>query len=309
MSGKTLPMATGAAAMAWHVRLLVSGYPSRWRTRYQAEMEDTVMAMRGSGQWRTRDTFDLARGLLTAWTHPTPVPAPEGYDGRTRASLPASAWGLLLFVLSGAAFAKVIEDPTIVNAAGRHPALALFVDILTGCALATALVMVVAVVPSLVALWRSAEGRRWRTFRPFLVVPVAIAFVAIALTVARAVADGTPVHSARHIGAFTGLAVVTILAAAACTIALLQVGVRVPDGPGVLLGQRSAMVCVAVTTCIATLAVGGWLVAAALRSPGVLRASDGLLATRTLPSVALVLAGLLAAAVLSGRSALRALAD
>jgi hypothetical protein len=284
---------------------LLASYPLSWRTRYTDEMEDTVLAMQQDGSWSGRHTADLLRGLGSAWLNPTHGGSEDPASDGTRRLVPASAWGLLLFVLAGGGFAKLVEDPRFLEARHHHVAQAASIDVLAGCAVATAIVMVLCTLPSLVALAR----REPRHLLPLLVVPASAAVVAVALAIAKHVAEGAATQSTSQVVAACVLGGVTLAAAVCSTVAIMHVAVRVPAGRTVELTRQVAMVVVAVLTAIGVLAVATWVVATEVQAPGLLHMNGGALGTPTLPSLVVALAGLLAAAALCGASGVRALSS
>lgn len=288
--------------LTWQVRLLLGSYPPWWRIRYDDEMRDTLLALRESGHWQARDGWDLVRGLVEAWLNPTSFSLEDAMTDPSRRSIPRTAWGLLLFVLAGSGFAKVIEDPPFSAAAQQHTLLGWCVDALTVAAGGTAVVMTAATLPSVVTILRQPSGRGWHQLAALLVAPASGAAFIVALVVARGIADSAPGHRTSQVVAFLLLLAVTVLGGICTTVALVRVATRVPDSPRVEVVRRVATVSVAVCTAVAALAVLGWTLALAVETPHLLHTRDGLLSTPTLPTLATVLAGLVAAAVLCGRS-------
>lgn len=293
--------------LRWHLRLLLASFPPWWRRRYDDEMRATLLALRRAGPWRdVRDSCDLVRGLVAAWLDPTQIPSEQTMTDRTTSLVPSAGWGLLLFVVAGSGFAKVVEDPPFAAAARQHPLLGWWVDGLVVAAVATALVMAAATVPSVVVLLRQNPARRRRDLAPLAVVPVSAACLLTTLVVTRDVADGTAVHAPSHVAAFVALALVAVLSGAASTLALVRVAIRVPDTPTVDRSRSAAMVATGVLITAGALGVAGWTVTAAVETPNLLRSRGGLLATSTTLTLQVVLAGLVAAAALCGRSAIGA---
>lgn len=295
--------------LGWYVRLLLGSYPRWWRLRYDDEMRDTLLALREDGGWRRGGCCDLLRGLVDAWLHPTHFPTEHRMTDRTTRFVPRAAWGLLLFVLAGSAFAKLVEDPPFTAAARQHQALSWWGDALVVCAVATALVMTVATLPSFAALARSRSGCRVRLPAPLVVVPVSALAVSATLLLARQVADGTSVHRPSHVGAFLALALVTALGGIASTLALVRVATQVPEEPSIARSRTAAMVATGVLTGLGAVAVLGWTLTAEAETPHLLHTQNGLLATPTLLTVLIALAGLGGAAVLCGSSAVGALSS
>lgn len=295
--------------LSWYVRLLLSSYPPWWRLRYDDEMRDTLMALREEECRRHSGGWDLLRGLVDAWLHPIHLASEKPMSDRTTRLVPRAAWGLLLFVVAGSSFAKVIEDPPFPAAARQHPALTWWVDALVFCAVATALVMTVAALPSLVALARSSSVSRMRLFATLTVIPVSALAAGGTLDVARQVADGTSVHRPSHVAAFLALTTVILLAAIGSTLALVRVATRVPEDPSIDRSRSAAMVAIGVLTGLGALAVLGWTLTAAEATPYLLHTQSGVLATPTLLTLLPALAGLVGAAVLCGSSGVGALSS
>lgn len=289
--------------LGWTAALLLGSYPPWWRLRYDDEMRDTVLALRDEGHWNAASARDLLRGVVAAWLAPTQVPSSNTVLARQRRLLPCTAWGLLIFVLAGSAFAKVIEDPAFAAAGRRHAALSWCVTSLMVAAIAAAVVMALASTFSIVAVLRHGHRTRWRTLIPLLVAPASLGVFALTVAVTRSVADDSPAHAVSQGAAFGTLVLVLVAGGVATTIAVMRVAVRVPDAPGVAINEQIATVGVAVFTTISAIVTLLWTLVAAAESPSLLHSHDGVLGTSTSLSVVMVLIGLAASALLCGRSA------
>lgn len=291
-------LSTGTG-LGWRIQLLLVCYPPWWRVRYDDEMRDTVLAMREAGHWRKSSGLDLLRGLMSAWLNPATIPCDQGMPERDRRLVPFAAWGLLLFALGGAGFAKMLDYPPFTTAADRHPALGWCVTALVGAAVCTAVVMSTAALVALAGLMRQPGCRR-QTARPLLVVPLSAAALAATVGIARRVADG-PAHA--HQGfAFVALVAVTGVCGLVCTIALMRTAVRVPESRAVAVSRTVALVLVGALTTLATLSVLAWTLVAAGETPTLLQGHAGLVSTPTALTLAITLAGLVAAAALCLRA-------
>jgi hypothetical protein len=293
----------GDLRLGWRITLLLGCYPPWWRVRYDDEMRDTVLALRDEGRWTAGRTRDLVRGVAMAWVNPAAVPTGEGMPARERSCVPLAAWGLLLFVLGGAGFAKLLDDPTYTPLADQHRALAWSVAALMVVAIATAVLMGVVAVIALVALVRR-PGRRWQMLAPLLAVPLSGGAFALTLAVAQHVTEGTATTHDRRIGAFVALVLVTVVCGVACTVALMRVALRAPETRAVAVSRRIAFIAVGVLTSLAAISVFVWTFAAARETPGLLRSDSGLVSTPTLLTLCLCLAALSSGAGLCARAAL-----
>jgi hypothetical protein len=301
--------AANAARLSWHVRLLLGGYPPWWRLRYDDELRDTVLAIRAAGHWGARDSRDLLRGLVEAWLNPAVVPAEGPMPDPTRRLIPRTAWGLLLFVLAGGGFAKLIDDPAVTSATHHHPAIQWSLWGLMAAAGATTVLMAACTIPYLRAILSQGRRDALRTLAPLLVVPVCAVAFGVTLVGSWALADSTPLHSVRHVLAFLALVAVTLVAGISCTIAVLRVATRTPERRDVGIGRRVGMIAVGAFTTIAVVTVVGWVVAVAIEAPGLLHGSEGILATPTMPSLAAAVLGLVGAATLCAPTGIRALSS
>lgn len=295
--------------LSWRARLLLGGYPPWWRLRYDDEMRDTLLALREARGCRQADSWDLARGLVDAWLHPTLTSSEARMSDHTARLLSRTAWGLLILVLAGAAFAKVIENPVFTAAADADPALMWSVVALRAAGLACAAVIAIAAVAAGSAVRRLPASDRRRCLLLLAVVPASAAGWFLALAGARLMTDSTPVHSSAQIAAFVALAAATVLAGACSTAALLQINLRLPQRGFVTPVRTAAMVATGVFVAVAALSVAVWTVVIAAQSPHLLGADYGLLATPTVITMLAVVAGLAAAASLCGRGAIGVLSN
>jgi hypothetical protein len=294
--------------LGWQTRLLLGCYPPWWRVRYDDEMRDTVLALRDEGRWSATGSWDLLRGLVSAWSNPASVPYGEGMPERERRLIPFAAWGLLLFVLSGAAFAKMLDDSPLRTAVDHHPGMSWAVAALMACAIATAMVMTAASLVAVLALLRR-RPRRWRPMAPLLAVPISVAGLALTLVVARSLVNGPdPAHS-RQVGGFVVLAAATVVCGLVCTVVVMQVALRVPENRAVRVSRRIALLSVGTLTTLGALSVLVWTLVAASQTPSLLRAHEGLVSSPTLLTLGLSLAGLVVAASLCLRASIGVMAQ
>lgn len=292
--------------LSWHVRLLLGGYPPWWRLRYDDEMRDTLLALHAS-QGGGSVGWDLARGLVDAWLHPT---SPEvNITPRTTRLVSRTAWGLLLLVLSGGVFAKVVEDPAFSTAADAHPALAWCLDAVRAAALGCSLIAALAAVVALPAMLRLPAMDRRRCLLLLAVVPACGVGWLAALAATRLVTDSTAIHSTQHIAAFAGLAAATVAAGACSTAAVLQVVLRLTQEGLVTRLRPAAVVTTGVFAVVAAVSLAAWTVAVAAQSPHLLSADYGMIGTPTAVSLAAVVAGFAGAALLCGQSAVDVLSS
>jgi hypothetical protein len=294
------------ARLGWRVRLLLGAYPPWWRIRYDDEMRDTVLALRDEGRWTSKSAVDLLRGLVWAWVTPAALPSEGGMPARDRRLVPFAAWGLLLFGVGGAAFAKMLEDPPFTVAASQHPAFSWCLVALTISAFGTAAVMGAATVVALVALLRT-RPRPWADAKPLLAVPASAAAVALALVLARRLADGPDLTPARQTFAFVGLAAVVGICGVVSTVALMRTAFRVPESRVVSLSRTVALFSVGVLTTAAALSVAAWALVATTQTPSLLQTHQGVLSTPTLLTLCLCLAALVSGAGLCLRATLATL--
>jgi hypothetical protein len=264
-------------------------------------MRDTVLALHDEGRWTAAGTRDLLRGLVASWLNPAAVPSEGGLPERERRLVPFAAWGLLLFVLGGLGFAKMIEYPEFAGAADHHPLLAWSLIVLVAAAGCTAIVMTAAAVVALVAVVSSRQPL-WQVARPLLVVPLSMVALGATIALARATADGPADHT-RQVAAFVALSVMTAICGAVCTVALMRVTLRVPNSRAVAASRRLAMLSIGVLTALGAIAVLSWTLVMAIESPSLLQEREGLLATPTLLTVVACLGAMVGGAGCCTRAA------
>jgi hypothetical protein len=178
-----------------------------------------------------------------------------------------------------------------------------------GAAFATAAVMAIGTIPYLLAILRQEVRQVRRGLAPLVVVLVCFAGYSGVLAITSAVAGSTPVHHPNHVGAFVALVAATVLCGVACTTALLRIATNTPETRTVRNARRLAMVAVGALTTAGTLAVLSWVIAVAVESPGLLHGANGLLATATMPSIAVSLLGLIGAVALCAPCGVEALSS
>lgn len=291
-----------APRLGWLIRVLLGCYPRPWRERYDDEVRALLGELRVSGTSHLSLVLDLGLGIADAWLRPGRFEQEVAVRDATNRFIATTGWGLLLFLFAGAGFAKMTEYPEFVDAAHQHLVVGLCFDVLLASAVAAGVVMALAALPALVALLRWDRGRSRRTLLCLAVAPLSVGAVVAAALVARSVAVSNHVHSATNVGAFLGLAVVTVLAGVCTTAALTWVATRIPETRGVLVTRRIAMGGLAGCTAIATLAVTGWAVGLAFTDPSLLQENNGLLSSPAMPTIASIVALLGLAAVLCARS-------
>jgi len=227
----------------WPVRAALACYPAPWRARYGEELQATLAQLPRSGASTARAVVDLGIGAIDAWLHPIPDPRSKPVTDETTRLIPPTAWGLLLFLFGGAAFAKVNDDPAFTAATHHHPALAACFYALAISAFAAAGVMGLATLPSLVLLLRQGQARH--DAAPLIAVPLALAWFAGAILVARSLGGQWGPHAAVNVALFIGLCCVSVGVGVVVTIALIRVAVRVPEKPVVVATRRVAMIALA----------------------------------------------------------------
>jgi hypothetical protein len=245
------------------VRILVGCYPARWRRTYGDEYGQLLCDLRV--QRHPRLVLDSLRGAARARL------LPGGLVMSTRSPMTVAVWAAGLFTVAGLGFQKLSEDLTVASGVWT---------LLVVAAAVALLALVVAAVPTAVALVRGRDHRAWW----YVAVPfVACAAWLVLVRVALAVADDHGPHATqtRLAAAAVGLGGVGVVAATAwATSTVLR---RVPaEQPRGL--RRAALTVVAVGMGVATALAVLWGLAVHAHDPGAFSGDQGLVATPFVPS-------------------------
>jgi hypothetical protein len=265
------------------VRALVACYPAGWRRRYGDEYAQLLRDLRIHR--RPALIVDSLRGAVRAH---------GGVFMASNSPMTVLVWAAGLFTVAGIGFAKLAEDFT--GARGSYTVLA----VASAVAL---LALIVAVVPSAVALVRGHDAGAWK----YLAVPIVGALLWYGvLRVALTISDGHGVHSAPNVAGFlliavTGIGVVAATAWAAATV------VRRAPGDRTARLRPAASTAVAGGMAMATIAALVWGLRVRSGTPAVFHGEYGILATPFVPSWIAVVVALGASAVLAGLGARRQL--
>lgn len=268
------------------VRALVACYPAGWRRRYGDEYAQLLRDLRIHR--RPALIVDSLRGAVRAH---------GGVLMAGNSPMTVLVWAAGLFTVAGIGFAKLAED-FAGDARGSYA-------VLVVASAVALLALIVAAIPSAVALVRGHDAGAWK----YVAVPVVGGLLWYGvLRLALTIADGHGVHSAPNVAGFlliaaTGIGVVAATAWAAATV------LRRAPGDGTARLRPAASLAVAGGMAVATIAalISGLQVRSG--APAVFHGEYGILATPFVPSWIAVVVALGAATVLSGLGARRQLAS
>jgi hypothetical protein len=268
------------------VRALVACYPAGWRRRYGDEYAQLLCDLRIHR--RPALIVDSLRGAVRAY---------GGVLMARYSPMTIAVWAAGLFTVAGIGFAKLAEDVT--GLGGGMYAL------LVAAAALALLALVAAAVPTALALLRGRDAGAWK----YVAVPFVGAVVWFGvLRLALAIAAGHGVHSAPNMAGFVLIAVTGIAVVAATAWAAATVLRRVPAAQPARL-RPVAVMTVAGSMAIATVAALIWGLRVHSGDPAAFRGDHGILATPFAPSwiaVVVALAAATALAALAGRRQLAA---
>jgi hypothetical protein len=262
------------------VRALLACYPADWRERFGAEYSQLLCDLRVHRHPML--VLDSLRGAAHAQLAPG-GPAMSVH----RSPMTLAVWAAAVFTVAGLAFQKLAEDVAV--ATGVR---ALLVAVATVALLA----LVVAALPTAVALVRGRDRRAWW----YVAVPVV--GVAVWLGVVRVavdLADGHPVRSAQSLLALALVGLVGIGVVAATAWAASTVLRRVPAQQPERL-RPAALTVVAVGMGAAAISALVWGFVVHADAPGSLATDGGLAATPFAPSWVATVALMGAATALAG---------
>lgn len=284
------------------VRVLLAGYPGRWRQRYGDEFAAVLADMMAASPRRARARLiiNAVSGAVDARLH---LPGGRTMPDRIRGSIATAACAAIAFAIAGAGFQKMTEYDDFRAAARQHAAVAASFNVLRAAAVLAGVAVLAGGLPLAWSVARQAiAGRRADLIRLLAVPPVAVAgWVAVTLLVTR-LYRGPQLHSAAGDVAAAVVAVAGLAAAAACAWAVTAILRRADLAPRLLRPQVIPMA--ALSTCMAV--VTGTDVSWGLA----LRAADGALfhSDNGLVSTSLPLSWAAGVAVLAAATAVTAAA-
>jgi len=288
---------------AWLVRL----YPSAWRARYA----DELLAWVAERDLGPLVAVDLARGALDAHLHPD-LAGNRGISmpDRLRGSVLGVLCGYAAFVLAGTGYQKLTEYDDFVAAAHHHAAVGVAFDAVLAGSLVALAAMLAAGAPVGLATVRQALAGHRELRRPLAVVAAGMVWFAgtIALLAWHARTAGPlPAGQMGSAAGFYGWAASLVLAAAVGVAGAVAAVRRAELAAGVLRFAAGAAV---VTTCamvVMLVATVVWGVALRAADPALFHGAEGIRASSTAGSWALIVVCMAAATVVAGVACARGL--
>ena len=272
-------------------------YPRAWRDRYADEVLSLATVLHADGNSPHRTAFDLLRAAPSAWARRIAGAGAPG-NARPMRGVVQCAWGLLLLIIGGLAFAKLQDDPVLIQTTPVSSLATWGFRLAVVGGLAAGAVTLLAAIAPVRSLWRAGPSGR-RALGGLLVVPVAGLACMAALVVAKTVAAGRGSHSAPTLLAVALLALVGAVAGLAVTVGVLGVAGRVPETPANATARRLGALGLVGCALLVLAGAIAWAVGIATQDRTAFGPSDGLFATPMWASVAAIAPCLLLACVLS----------
>ena len=285
---------------------LVRLYPGAWRARYADELLAWV-AERGLGP---AVALDLARGALDAHLHPhltgtgeRRIPMPD----RLRGSVLGVLCGYAAFVLAGAGYQKLTEYDDFVAAAHHHTAVgAAFNTVLVASLVALGSMLAAGVPIGLTTVRQALAGRR-ELLGPLVVVAVAVVWPVG--TVVLLAWHGRPsTLAAGQMGSaagFYGWTASLVLAAAVGVAGAVAAVRRTELGAGTLRFAAGAAVVTTAAMVVMLVATVAWGLALRAADPALFHSAEGIRASSTAGSWAVIVACMAAATAVAGVASAR----
>lgn len=278
-------------------------YPASWRHRYAPEVTRLTDELRQDGATTTQQALDLLMAAPGAWIRAHHQGARSMESASTKEVVRPAGWGLLALIVAGTAFAKLAEDPQLMNPANPGTMARLSYAGLVTAGILAAVTTCLAAVPQVLALARSRE-HRGQLVR-LAVVPLAGVVVLATIWLAKAVASGAALYSVRNIAAFTGLVLAALVCGVVVTSVVSDIAARVPSTPMVVRSRSVGVVILAVAAILAMISAAGWSIAVIAPHHALLTSRTGLLASPLWVSLVPALLMLVAAVSLAANSARR----
>lgn len=285
------------------MRSSVRLFPGAWRDRYGVEFE----ALLAETPPTPGTLFDVLVAALDARLHPTgprrrwPLTIERL---RMHELIVFVAW--VVFVAAGLAFQRATEGQPFTTIADGQPIVGLAMDAIVVGAIVSLVAVLVAGVPIGLAIAASAvRAGEWRQL-VLLAVPAAALAVWLGITFLLLSIGAPDPTDPWRVLVFLVWAATFLLAAAVSTVA---VGAAALHGEvdGRLYRRAAApALATAAAMAVVTIAVLIWGLGLLVAAPEVFWGYEGILATSTALTWALVLAAMAGAALVAGRAALRA---
>jgi hypothetical protein len=285
------------------LRSAVRLFPDSWRDRYGVEFE----ALLAETPPTPGAFFDVLVAAVDARLHPTGPRRrwPLAIERlRMHELIVFVAW--VVFVVAGLGFQRMTEGRPFTTIVDDQPIVGLAMDAIVAGAFVSLLAVVVAGVPIALAIATSAiRAREWRQLG-LLAVPAVALVVSVGITFLLLSIGAPEPTDPWRVLAFVAWVGTFVVAAAVSTVAVGAAALH-GDVDGRLYRRAAApALATAGAMTVVTIAVLVWGLGLLVAAPEVFWGFEGILATSTALTWALVLAAMTAATLVAGRAALRA---
>jgi hypothetical protein len=288
------------------VRVLLAGYPARWRERYGDEFAAVLADMVAASPCRARARLiiNALSGAVDARLNP---PGGRTMTDRIRGSIATAACAAIAFAIAGAGFQKMTEYQDFRAAARQHAAVAASFNVLRAAAVLAGIAVLAGALPLAWSVVRQAiAGRRADLIWPLAVPPVAVAgWVAVTVLITRL--DREPLlHSAVSDSAAAAVGLLGLAAAGACAWAVVAIMRRADLAPRLLRPEVIPMAVLSACMAVVTATDLSWGLALRAADGALFHSDDGLVATSLPLSWAAGVAVLAAATAVTAAATWRA---
>jgi hypothetical protein len=291
------------------VRLVLRVYPRRWRNRYGEEFAALLADTAAESRWPARIGLcaEAASWALVARLHSALATGGKLMPDRIRGAVATAACAVIVFIIAGLGFEKMIEDPAYAVARRHYAAVGTSFDILRAAAAVAGLAILAGALPlAWIVIRQAVTGRRADLIRLLLIPPAAVLGWLAVVEIIVAIHRHPRVHSAANLALVTLILLLGAAAAVACawaTVALLH---RADLAPRVLRPEVVPMAVLSLCMAVVTGADLSWGLAIRSADSALFHSNDGLIATPMPPSWFAGVLVLAAATVVTAVSTVRA---
>jgi hypothetical protein len=294
------------------VRVVLTLYPQRWRDRYGDEFAALLIDMSSAARWPARIGFivEAASRALDAHLNTSFPNGERLMPNRIRRAVATVACAVIVFIIAGFGFEKMIEDPAYHVAARQHAAVGTSFDILRVAAILAGIAVLAGALPLAWSVIRQAVTSRRADLIKLLLIPPAAVIGWLAVVEIIVALDRHPrVHSAANLAIVALVVVLGLAAAVACAWATVAILRRADLAPGLLRPEIVPMAVLSVCMAVVTGADLSWGLAIRSADSTLFHSDNGLIATPMPPSWIAGVLVLAAATVVTAASTVRAARD
>ena len=272
---------------------MIQLYPRAWRERYGEEFGALLEESPAS----VRDVWDVALGVLDAWSFPQVAHerSVAFMGSRMRRSVLMVLWGWVGVVAAGVGFRKMTEYDDFVRAARENaPVGAAFDAVVVGALVALAAV-VVGGLPIVFAALREALDDGRKDVPLLLCVPplslgVFVGYVLVLVRVVEPIIGGSAVQDPVNVALFLSIVAMFLLAAVASAASVSAAVGRSGVGGRLYRFALYPAALAASSMVVVSAATAVWGLALWAEAPALFSGDEGLLATPTAASWLAILA-------------------